>query len=140
MSRLARQTPVARLLAVALAAALLVAAAGCGSSKPGYCSDRSRLESSIKGLTSLSPSSGLSGLETQLRTIQSDANALVASAKSDFPSETSALRSSIDTLVSGVRALPSSPSAANIASLATDASSVVNAVRGFVDATKSKCD
>lgn len=133
MSRLARP------LAIVLAAALLLAAAGCGSSKPGYCSDRTKLENDIKGLTSLSLSSGLSGLQTQLRTIQSDANALVASAKSDFPTETSALRSSVDTFTGAVRALPSNPSAAQVASLATDASSVVSAVRGFVDATKSKC-
>jgi hypothetical protein len=140
VSRLARQTPLARLLAVALAAALLLGAAGCGgSNKPGYCADRTRLEDSIKGLTSLNPANGLSGVEAQLKTIQSDANALVASAKSDFPTETGAIRTSIDTLESSIRALPSSPSAAQIASLATDASSVVNAVRGFVDATKSKC-
>ena len=142
MSRLARQTPAVRLLAVALTAALLlVAAAGCGgSSKPGYCGDRTRLESSIKGLAGLSLSSGVSGLETQLKTIQSDANALVASARSDFPAETGAIRTSVDTLKSGIAALPSNPSAGQIASLATDAASVVNAVRGFVDATKSKCD
>ncbi|HXE46011.1 MAG TPA: hypothetical protein VN635_12545 [Conexibacter sp.] len=137
MSRLARQTPIARLLAVMLAAALLLAVAGCGSSKPGYCSDRSRLESSIR---ELNPSSGLSGIESQLRTIQSNANALVASAKSDFPTETAAIRTSIDTFSGAIRALPSNPSPSQIASLATDASSVVSAVNGFVDATKSKCE
>jgi len=137
VSRLARQTPIARLLAVMLAAALLLAVAGCGSSKPGYCSDRSRLESSIR---ELNPSSGLSGIESQLRTIQSNANALVASAKSDFPTETAAIRTSIDTFSGAIRALPSNPSPSQIASLATDASSVVSAVNGFVDATKSKCE
>lgn len=140
MSRPARQTPAVRLLAVALAAALLLGAAGCGgSSKPGYCADRTRLENDVKGLASLSLSSGVSGLQAQLKTIQSDANALVASARSDFPTETGAVRTSVDTLVNSIRALPSNPSAAQVASLATDASSVVNAVRGFLDATKSKC-
>ncbi len=139
MSRPARQTPAIRLVVLALAACLLLAAAGCGSSKPGYCADRTRLESSIKSLTSLNPSNGLSGVEAQLKTIQSDANALVASAKSDFPTEASAIRTSIDTLASSVRALPSNPSASQVASLATDAASVVGAVRGFADATKSKC-
>jgi hypothetical protein len=126
-------------VALALAGAL-VAAAGCGSSKPGYCADRGKLESSIKELPSrLNLSSGLSGVETQLTTIQSNANALVASAKSDFPTETAAIRTSIETLASAIRALPSSPSPSQIASLATDASSVVSAVNSFVDATKSKC-
>lgn len=134
MSRLSR------ILAVLAIVAALAGAAGCGSSKPGYCGDRSRLEQSIKELSSVNLSNGLSGVETQLRTIESNANALVASARSDFPTETTAIRTSIDTLSAGIRALPSNPSASQIASLATDASSVVSAVNGFVDATKSKCE
>ena len=134
MRRFAQQ-----IAAIATVAALL-AAAGCGSSKPGYCADRSRLEQSIKDLANVNLSNGLSGVEMQLRTIQSNANALVASAKSDFPTQTNAIRTSIDTLAGSIRALPSNPTPAQIASLATDASSVVTAVRGFADATKSKCD
>lgn len=135
MGRLARQ------LAALAAVAALAGAAGCGgSSKPGYCADRTRLEQSIKDLGNVNLSNGLSGVEAQLRTIQSNANALVASAKSDFPTQTNAIRTSIDTLVSGIRALPSNPTPTQIASLATDASSVVSAVRGFADATKSKCE
>ena len=130
-----------RALALVSATAALVAAAGCGgNSKPGYCADRDSLQSSIKDLASLSPSGGLSGLQSQLRTIQSDATALVASARSDFPSETSAIRTSVDALSSDVRALSSSPSPAQVASLAADASSVVSAVKAFADATSSKCD
>lgn len=118
-----------------------LAASACGGSdKPGYCSDRSQLESSIKDLANLNPSQGLSGLQSQLRTIERDANALVASARSDFPNETNAIETSVDQLSSDIRALPSSPSAAQIASLAASASSVVSSVSGFVDATKSQCD
>lgn len=128
-----------RILAGLLIVAALVGVAGCGSSKPGYCADRTRLETDIKEVSKLDLSAGLSGVEAQLKAIQSDANALVASAKSDFPTETSAIRSSIDTFASAIRALPSNPSPQQIASLATDASSVVSAVNGFVDASKSKC-
>ena len=124
-----------------LAATASLALAACGGSdKPGYCSDRSQLESSIKDLTNLSPSNGISGLQAQLQKIQRNANTLVASARDDFPSETNAIKTSVDRLESDVRALPSNPSTAQIASLASDASSVVSAVSGFVDATKSKCD
>lgn len=142
MSRRGRQTSRARLLAAVLAASALVAAAGCGggSGKPAYCSDRSKLESSIKGLTGVSLSGGLSGVEAQLRTIQSDATALVASARSDFPTQTSAIQSSITALENAVRTLPSSPSATQIATIATDAANVVSAVKSFTDATSSKCD
>jgi len=129
-----------RVAAVCLAAAGLVALAGCGgSSKPAYCSDRSNLESSVKGLTNLNTSSGLSGLEAQVKTIQSDATKVVDSAKSDFPSQTSAIKSSVDALESAVKALPSNPSATQLGPVATAAASVVSSVKSFTDATSSKC-
>ncbi len=144
MSRRGRQIPRARVRAAVLAACalVLVAASGCGGgsgSKPGYCSDRTALEQSVKGLTKLSPSQGLSGLQSQLSAIQSEADRLVASAKSDFPSETSAIRTSFEALSSAIRALPSNPSASQLAAVAADASTAVSAVTGFFDATKSKC-
>jgi len=129
-----------RVAAVCLAAAGLVALAGCGgSSKPAYCSDRSNLESSVKGLTNLNTSSGLSGLEAQVKTIQSDATKAVDSAKSDFPSQTSAVKSSVAALQSAIKALPSQPSASQLAPVATAAASVVSSVKSFTDATSSSC-
>jgi hypothetical protein len=121
------------------AAASVVALAGCGSSKPAYCGDRTNLENSIKGLTSLTASSGVSGLKTQVTTIQSDATTLVSSAKSDFPTETSAITSSVDALKTAVAGLSSSPSAAQIATVTKDAASVVSSVKSFTDASSSKC-
>jgi hypothetical protein len=126
--------------AVCLAVAGLVALAGCGgSSKPAYCSDRSNLESSVKGLTNLNASSGISGLKTQLTTIQSDAAQLVSSAKSDFPSQTSAIKSSVAALQSAVKALPSNPSATQLGPVATAAASVISSVKSFTDVTSSNC-
>jgi hypothetical protein len=122
------------------AAAAVVALAGCGSSKPAYCGDRTNLENSIKGLTSLTFSSGgVSGLKTQVTTIQSDASTLVGSAKSDFPSQTSAITSSVNALKTAVAGLSSSPSAAQIATVTKDAASVVSSVKSFTDATSSQC-
>jgi hypothetical protein len=123
-----------------LAAALLAAVAGCGgSSKPAYCSDRSDLQSSVKGLSNLTVSSGVSGLKTQLTTIQSDANKVVSSAKSDFPSQTDAITTSVDTLQTAVQAVPSSPTAKQFAPVAAAAAGVVSSVKSFMDATNSKC-
>ncbi len=133
-----------RLLRHALAALLVcapVALSACGGSdEPGYCADRSQLESSIRDLASLSTSDGISGLETQLRQIQSDANALVDSASTDFPNQTNAIETSVDALAGDIRALPSNPSAGQIGSLATNASRVVSSVSGFVDVTQSECE
>ena len=123
----------------AVAAAAVVTLAGCSSSKPAYCTDRTNLENSVKGLTSLSVSSGVSGLKSQVATISSDATALVNSAKGDFPSQTSAITSSVDALKSAVAALSSSPSAAQIATVTKDAASVVSSVNSFTNASSSKC-
>jgi len=125
----------ARVPLVLAAAATAVALAGCSSSKPAYCTDRTNLQNSVKGLTS----SGISGIRSQLTQIQSDATTLVNSAKGDFPSETSAITSSVSTLKSSVAALPSSPSAAQIATVTKDAAGVVSSVKSFVDASNSKC-
>ena len=126
---------------VALVAAVaLLAVAGCGgSSKPSYCSDRSNLESSVKGLTSAATSGDVSALKSQVTTIKSDATSLVSSAKSDFPTQTSAITSSVDTLDNAVKTLPSSPSAAQVATVGSAAANVVNSVKSFSDATSSKC-
>ncbi len=126
-----------RIICIALVG--LVALAGCGSSKPAYCSARTNLDNSIKGLTSLNASSGLSGLEAQLKKIQTDAATVVSKAKSDFPNQTSALKTSMDSLTSAVKSLTANPSAAQIAAVASSASSVVSSVKSFVDATSSKC-
>lgn len=128
---------------VTLAAVIgVVAFAGCStssSSKPGYCADRTNLQNSVKGLTSLNASSGVSGLKQQVSKIQSDAAALVNSAKGDFPSQTSAITSSVDALKNSVAALPASPSAAEITTVTRNASGVVSSVSSFMDASKSAC-
>jgi hypothetical protein len=116
----------------------LAALAGCGG-KPAYCTDRTNLENSVNGLTNLNASSGISGLQSQVNKIQSDATAVVNSAKSDFPSQTSAIKSSVTSLQNAVKALPSNPSAAQIATVTSAASGVVNSVKNFTDASNSKC-
>jgi hypothetical protein len=120
---------------VLAAVATAVTLAGCGSSKPAYCTDRTNLENSVKGLTS----SGVSGLKSQLKQIQTDATTLVNSANGDFPTETSAITSSVTALKNSVTALPSGPSAAQVATATRDAASVVSSVKSFADASNSKC-
>jgi hypothetical protein len=125
--------------ALVLAAATAIAVlAGCSSGKPAYCTDRTNLQNSIKGLTNLN-GSGISGLKSQIGQIQSDATTLVNSAKGDFPDQTAAISSSVSTLKNSLAALPSSPTAAQIAAVTRDASSVVSSVKSFTDASNSKC-
>jgi hypothetical protein len=128
---------------LALAGAVGLMAVACGSSTgsttAAYCSDRARLQNSVKGLTSLNPAAGLSGLQTQVDKLKSSADAAASSARGAFPSQTSALKSSVDALESAVKALAASPSAANIGHVTTDAENVLISVKNFTDATSSKC-
>jgi len=126
--------------AAVVTAAALVVLAGCGgSSKPAYCADRSALEDSVKAVPGMVTSGNISGLQTQATTIQTDATKLVDSAKSDFPTETTAIKTSVDTLQSAVKALPSSPSATEIAAVGISAAAAVSAVKNFTSATSSEC-
>lgn len=129
-------------ITAALAVAGAVALSGCGgSSKPQYCSDRSTLEKDVKALGDIKvlSSGGPQQVKAQLSKIESDARALVSSAKSDFPTQTSAIDSSLSTLRSAAQSLPSSPSAKQLATVATDVTQVVTAVQDFVNASNSKC-
>ena len=121
------------------AAVAVVTLGGCSSSKPAYCTDRTNLQNSVKGLSNLSASGGISGLKSHINSIQSDATTLVNSAKSDFPNETSAISSSVSALKNSLTGLPSSPSVAQVATVTKDAASVVSAVKSFSDATSSQC-
>ena len=95
----------------ALVVAVAVLAACGGSSKPSYCSSVSTLESSIKALPSTNIlQTGLNGLETAVSKVQTDAQTAINSAKSDFPTETSALNSSITALSTTVKSAVSTPS------------------------------
>ena len=85
----ARQGGAWATVALTLAAgAGAVALAGCSSSSssgpPAYCAARTNLENSIKGLTSLNASSGVSGLKSQVTAIENNASKLVDAAKGDF--------------------------------------------------------
>ena len=71
--------------------------------------------------------------------VQTDAKTLVSQAKSDFPSQTSAIKSSVDEFAFALKALPANPSASRIGTLAPSAGFVVGWIRSFVNATNSKC-
>jgi copper chaperone CopZ len=133
-----------RRLAAALAAGALAAPlAACGgssSSAPGYCKAREDLKSSIAGLSRVDiRQGGVDSIKAQLQKVQGDAQALVSSAKSDFPKETGAISSSIDALRHSVSSLSSSPSLADVTQLATQVSSAASAVKSFDKAASAKC-
>jgi hypothetical protein len=126
----------ARGVVIALALVAGLALVGCGSSKPAYCDNVSKLKASV---SNFSVSGGVSGVKTQLTQIADQAKSAVASAKGDFPDETSAMDTAISRLKADLTTIASSPSTSQLATLATDVKGVVSAVDSFVSATKSKC-
>jgi hypothetical protein len=129
----------AQAVAAVVLSATAIAACG-GSSKPSYCSSVSTLESSIKALPSTNViQNGVSALESAVSKVQTEAQTAVNDAKSDFPTETSALKSSVDTLSATVKKAVSSPSPATLVQLPAQVSAVVTAANNFQSATKSKC-
>jgi len=139
LTRRRRRAVSSLVMAAFVAPALVAALAGCSSGPPSYCSNRDNLQNSVNGLKNLNASSGVSGLKSQLDKIQTDATNVVNSAKSDFPTQTSTITTSVDALKSSVSALTTSPSAAQIATVTKDAASVVSSVKSFTDASSSKC-
>jgi hypothetical protein len=124
----------------ATSAALLPACGSSSSNKPAYCADRSNLQQSVSDLKGVDVASGgLAAIQSQLAKIDANTKALVASAKADFPQQTSAISSSVAALDASAKSLGSAPSATGAVSAAKDVSSVVTAFQGFSDATKDKC-
>jgi hypothetical protein len=115
---------------------------GCGS-KPAFCSHVSELEKSVQSLGSLNGQSGVSGLEADLKKIDSSAKAVVSSAKSEFPTQTAAIEKSVTALDGTVRELSSATTTqarnAAIAKLPSEVSAADTAFSEFSSATKSKC-
>jgi hypothetical protein len=123
------------------AVAIAVVLAGCGgSSKPSYCSQTANLKKSVQDLGNVNViQGGTSALTSALSTVESNAQAVVSSAKSDFPTETSAINSSVSALKQSAQQLSGSPTPAVIAKLPGQISAVVTSVQNFSSATSSKC-
>ena len=123
----------------AVAVAAVLSACG-GSSKPGYCQQTASLKQSVQDLGSVNiVSGGTNALTSALSKVESDAKAVVSSAKGDFPDQTAAISSSVNTLKESAQALSSSPSPAVIAQVPGQISAVVKSIQDFSSATKSKC-
>jgi hypothetical protein len=118
----------------------VLASASCGSNEPEFCAKADDLQEGLSTMKGDVTGGKVSAIQPDVKTLRNDVEALVSSAKSDFPSQTKALDSSISKLTSAVEALPSSPSASDVVRLAGDVGGVTTAVRDFKAATSSECD
>ena len=127
-------------MSAVMALALTAALAGCGSSKPSYCTNVDNLKTSVKALPSTSVvQNGLSSLESAVTKVTTNTQKVVSSAKSDFPNETTALKNSVQTLSTTVKQAVDSPSSGTLAQIPGQVSAVVTAAKNLEKATTSKC-
>jgi hypothetical protein len=126
--------------AVTLLCLGVLVAAGCGSSKPEFCSKTDDLQGALNTFKSDVTSGNVSAIQADVQTVKTDVDAVASSAKSDFPSQTSALQSAVSTLTTAINALPKSPSAGDLVAIAGDIRALVTAVDDFKAATSSECD
>ena len=134
-----RRTAFAALLAVLVAGVLL---AGCGgSSKPAYCHPVAKTKDAVKSLPSLQEvqQKGVGTLTSALDTLKTNAMKAADAAKSDFSTQTTALKTSVDALSGTAKQLAASPSAQTLARLAGELSAVGTAAKNLESAVSTKC-
>jgi CDGSH-type Zn-finger protein len=134
-----RHSAVLALLALLIGGALL---AGCGSSsKPPYCDAVTKTENALKSLPTAEDvkNNGVGTLKSALSTLQQNATTAVNQAKSDFSTQTTALKDSVDALSSTVKQLESSPGGEALAQLPAELSAVSTAAKNLQSAVSSKC-
>ena len=124
-----------------LIGALLSAGCGGSSSKPAYCDPVSKTENALKSLPSAQDvkQNGAGTLKSALSALEKNATTAVNEAKSDFSSQTTALKNSVDALSTTVKQLASSPSAVTLAQLPAQFSAVKTAAKNLQSAVSSKC-
>jgi hypothetical protein len=127
-------------LAVAGACAFLGACGG--DDKPAYCSDVDNFKDAVSGLTSPDiAANGVSGVTTAVNNVKTSGQALVASAKSAFPTQTSALNTSLTALSATAQQLGnSSTRQAALRAIPAEAIAVNSAYQSLATAAKDKCD
>jgi hypothetical protein len=124
------------------AAALVLAAlaAGCSSSKPAYCADASQLKTSVNDLGNVTINvHDLSSVNTAVSKVQADAKTFASDAKSAYPSQTTALKTSLSGLETAVKSAMSQPSVTTVAAVVSSVTQVKTAAGNLQTAVKGKC-
>ena len=129
-----------RKLIGAVAAAVLVVGCGSSSSKPSYCSSLTSLTESVKAVpTTDIVKNGTNALKASVDKVINNAHAVVDSAKKDFPNETGAITSSVDSLTTTINEIEKSATPALVVQAAGNVAAVGTAVKNFSSSASSKC-
>ncbi len=115
-------------------------AANATASKPAYCATLTSLEQSVKALTAVRPTkNGTGALQSAFTQVANQATALAGQVKSEFSTQTEALKKSVATLSSTVKQIASSPTKANLSQIPGEVAAVSTAVKNLASAASPKC-
>ena len=128
------------LTCAAAIAAVLAVLAGCGSSKPAYCSSLTDLKQSVQSLPTTDViQNGTTALKNNVNKVANNAHKVVDAAKHDFPSETTAITNAVDSLKTTANQLQQNASSALVVQAAGNVASLGSAVKSFSSSASSKC-
>jgi flagellar capping protein FliD len=134
--------PGLRRWALVPAAALVLSglAAGCSSSKPAYCADADQLKTSVQDLGNVNINvHDLSSVDTAVSKVQADATTFASDAKSAYPSQTTALKTSLSSLETAVKSAMAQPSLTTVAAVVSSVTQVKTAADNVQSAVKGTC-
>jgi hypothetical protein len=133
------------LLAPVVVLVLSGLAAGCSSSsssssKPAYCTAASQLKTSVHNLGNVTINiHDLSSVNTAVSKVQADAKTFASEAKSAYPSQTTALKTSLSGLATAVTSAMGQPSLTTVAAVVSSVTQVKTAADNLQTAVKGKC-
>jgi flagellar capping protein FliD len=134
--------PGLRRWALVPAAALVLSglAAGCSSSKPAYCADADQFKTSVQDLGNVNINvHDLSSVDTAVSKVQADATTFASDAKSAYPSQTTALKTSLSSLETAVKSAMAQPSLTTVAAVVSSVTQVKTAADNVQSAVKGTC-
>jgi hypothetical protein len=130
-------------LVLAAALALAGLAAGCSSSsstKPAYCTAASQLKTSVNDLGNVTINvQDLSSVNTAVSKVQANAKTFATEAKSAYPTQTTALKTSLSSLQAAVKSAVAQPSLTTVAAIVSPVTQVKTAASNLQTAVKGKC-
>ena len=126
-----------------LPAAVLVLsglATACSSSKPAYCTAASQLKTSVQNLGNITINiHDLSSVNTAVSKVSKAAKTFASEAKSAYPSQTTALKNSLTSLETAIKAAQAQPSLTTIAAVVPAVKQVKTSAGSLQSAAKGKC-
>jgi len=114
---------------------------GCGDDEPVVCGSVDALQSSVDDLKDIdvSSSSGVSELESGLSGVESDLADVKSEAEAEFSSQLDAVDSALTTLKSDVDAATTNPTAPAVAEVGSAASAFITALDTLIGDVQGTC-